>query len=106
MADDDGIEMYGEIKQKLIRRKQEWARDGRLLTGNQAMEDRTQRLPPGQRLTKDWPVLDLGVQPDVPLDKWKLVVDGLVEKPLEWRWQDFAWESTWAPIPLGGACSH
>lgn len=89
MADDDGIEMYGEIKQKLIRRKQEWARDGRLLTGNQAMEDRTQRLPPGQRLTKDWPVLDLGVQPDVPLDKWKLVVDGLVEKPLEWRWQDF-----------------
>ncbi len=89
MTDDDGIEMHGEVKQKLIRRKQEWARDGRLLTGNQTMQDRTERLPPGQRLTNDWPVLDLGIQPEVPLEKWKLVVDGLVEKPLEWRWQEF-----------------
>jgi DMSO/TMAO reductase YedYZ molybdopterin-dependent catalytic subunit len=88
MADDDGIEMRGQIKEKLIRRKQEWARDGRLLTGSQRMEDRSQRLPPGQRLVNDWPVLDLGIQPDVPLDKWTLKVDGLVEKPLTWSWDD------------------
>ena len=88
MADEDGIEMRGQIKEKLIRRKQEWARDGRLLTGSQRMEDRSQRLPPGQRLVNDWPVLDLGIQPDVPIDKWTLKVDGLVEKPLTWDWEE------------------
>ncbi len=88
MADDD-IEIHGSIKEKLIRRKQEWARDGRLLTGTQKMEDRSSRLPPGQREVKDWPVLDLGLQPDVPLEKWSLLINGLVENPVEWSWKDF-----------------
>ena len=34
---------------KLIARKQEWARDGRLLTGTTA-DPAAQRLPPGQTL--------------------------------------------------------
>ena len=32
MADDD-VEITGKIRDKLIERKQDWARDGRLLTG-------------------------------------------------------------------------
>ena len=28
-------------------------------------------IPVGQIPTKKWPVLDLGIQPDIPLDKWK-----------------------------------
>jgi len=47
------------------------------------------KLPPGQTETEKWPVLDLGRQPDVPLDRWKLVVNGAVEEPLALSWKDF-----------------
>jgi len=46
-------------------------------------------LPVGQTITKKWPVLDLGVQPDITLDKWQLIVDGAVENPLALNWKDF-----------------
>ena len=46
-------------------------------------------LPIGQIVTKKWPVLDLGVQPDVSLSEWQLVVDGEVENPLRLNWTDF-----------------
>jgi DMSO/TMAO reductase YedYZ molybdopterin-dependent catalytic subunit len=44
------------------------------------------RLPVGQHEVKNWPVLDLGEQPDVPLDRWKLEVGGLVENPFTLSW--------------------
>jgi DMSO/TMAO reductase YedYZ molybdopterin-dependent catalytic subunit len=47
------------------------------------------RLPPGQRQVQDWPVLDLGIQPDVPLDKWELKIGGKVENSLTLNWQQF-----------------
>src|SRR4029079_7671737 len=43
----------------------------------------------GQHEVKNWPVLDLGEQPDVPLDKWKLEVGGVVENPFTLPWQQF-----------------
>jgi DMSO/TMAO reductase YedYZ molybdopterin-dependent catalytic subunit len=45
-------------------------------------------LPVGQTITKKWPVLDLGVQPDIPLTEWQLVVDGEVEQPLRLNWEE------------------
>ncbi len=77
----------GEIRRKLVESKENWAREGRLLTGTNAPPE--QRLPPGQRLVTNWPVLDLGVQPDISTDKWHLRVDGLVENPVVWKWADF-----------------
>lgn len=68
-----------EIKNKLIEAKQAWAKAGRLLTGKTA--DSSVRLPPGQRLVKDWPVLDLGIQPDITPAKFFLDIDGAVENP-------------------------
>lgn len=47
------------------------------------------QLPVGQTKTTKWPVLDLGFKPDVPLSKWKLVVDGEVESPVTLSWEDF-----------------
>jgi DMSO/TMAO reductase YedYZ molybdopterin-dependent catalytic subunit len=88
MSDDYKPSLLGQIKDKLIASKQQWARDGRLLTGETSAPDR-RRLPPGQRLTRDWPVLDLGVQPNILLDRWQLTVGGLVEKPLKLNWNDF-----------------
>jgi len=77
----------GEIKDKLIAAKERWAREGRLLTGTEA--DPATRLPPGQHEVKNWPVLDLGVQPDIAREKWHLRVDGLVQSKIVWRYPDF-----------------
>ncbi len=46
-------------------------------------------VPIGQTITKKWPVLDLGVQPEIGLAEWKLVVDGAVESPAVLNWEDF-----------------
>ena len=75
--------MTDGLKDKLIATKQAWARAGRLLTGTVGDPD-TDRLPPGQRLVTDWPVLDLGIQPDVPQADWRLTIDGAVENPTTW----------------------
>ena len=84
MSDEDSS-LFGQIKDKLIASKQKWARDGRLLTGKSGVD----RLPPGQRLVRDWPVLDLGIQPLVHPADVRLTVDGLVENPLDLDWGGF-----------------
>ena len=47
------------------------------------------RLPVGQHEVRNWPVLDLGVQPAVPLEIWKLEVGGLVDNPFTLNWEQF-----------------
>jgi DMSO/TMAO reductase YedYZ molybdopterin-dependent catalytic subunit len=73
---------------KLTRTKEKWAREGRFLTGK-AVRPEGQRLPPGQHLTQDWPVLDLGVVPPVSRERWRLDVYGAVDNPLFWSFADF-----------------
>ena len=81
--------MNDGVRDKLVATKQAWARAGRLLTGKHG-DPQVDRLPPGQRLVTNWPVLDLGIQPDVARSAWKLKVDGLVENPVAWHWDAFA----------------
>src|SRR5229473_218165 len=73
---------------KLTRTKQKWAREGRFLTGKTSRAEQ-QRLPPGQHLTRDWPVLDLGIVPNVPLHGWRLDVYGAIEHPVSFDWNTF-----------------
>ena len=73
---------------KLTETKQRWAREGRLLTGTVGDAERD-RLPPGQRLVRDWPVLDLGAEPDVTPQKFRLDVDGVVENRLSLSLDEF-----------------
>jgi DMSO/TMAO reductase YedYZ molybdopterin-dependent catalytic subunit len=47
------------------------------------------RLPPGQYLTRKWPVLHAGDVPEVDLARWTLRVFGEVERPLELTWDEF-----------------
>lgn len=47
------------------------------------------QVPVGQTVTAKWPVLDLGYQPDISLDRWRLTLDGAVENPVTLRWEDF-----------------
>jgi len=42
------------------------------------------RVPPGQHLTSGFPILDLGVKPEMNIGTWKLEITGLVEKPGEY----------------------
>ena len=81
-----------EPNERLIAKKEEWARAKRgLLEDGVAQDQRTRqdRLPPGQHLVKTWPVLDLGIHPDLPLGTWTLTVGGLVEQPFTWTWDQF-----------------
>lgn len=77
-----------EPEDKLISKKEAWAREGRGLTGKKPDEARP-RLPPGQRLNKGFPVLDLGILPEIETDDWTLSISGEVENPLRWGWDDF-----------------
>ena len=47
------------------------------------------KLPVGQRQVPNWPVLDLGDSPTIPLDTWRLEVGGLCENPFSVSWQEF-----------------
>ena len=76
----------GGFRDKLVASKQAWARAGRLLTGRDA-DPAAERLPPGQRLVTNWPVLDLGIQPDVPRADWRLTIGGLVDNPVTWDFE-------------------
>src|SRR5690606_617427 len=75
----DDIDSNGAVpRQRLVDSKARWAREGRHLTGTSGDPARD-RLPPGQKQVRNWPVLDLGIQPRIPLESWTLRVDGLVE---------------------------
>jgi len=47
------------------------------------------RLPVGQHEVNNWPVLDLGEQPAIDQQQWRLEIGGLVENPLTLDWPSF-----------------
>jgi DMSO/TMAO reductase YedYZ molybdopterin-dependent catalytic subunit len=47
------------------------------------------RLPPGQYLVTDFPVLSAGPTPHTPLDRWSFTLEGLVRSPVSWTWDEF-----------------
>jgi DMSO/TMAO reductase YedYZ molybdopterin-dependent catalytic subunit len=76
-------------KERYIAAKQKWAEKQVAGGFKPRTEAATDRLPPGQKLTTGFPVLDLGVQPEIPLSEWTLTLDGLVEKPVTLDWTQF-----------------
>lgn len=82
MADDTPPE-----DSKLTRTKSRWAELGKFLTGMTSRPEDA-RLPPGQHLVKNWPILDLGQTPNVPKEVWRLDIGGLVEQPTSWSFAD------------------
>jgi DMSO/TMAO reductase YedYZ molybdopterin-dependent catalytic subunit len=47
------------------------------------------RVPPGQYLVDDFPVLSAGPTPRTPLDQWDFAVVGAVAEPRRWTWEEF-----------------
>ena len=47
-----------------------------------------ERIPPGQYLEHDFPVLSAGPTPRTPLDRWDLQVTGEVDGARRWTWEE------------------
>ena len=58
-------------------------------TGKRRQADKANRVPPGQHVTNDFPVLSAGPTPRVALEQWTFSIEGLVRAPVKWTWQQF-----------------
>ena len=47
------------------------------------------RIPPGQYVTSDFPVLSAGPTPHTPLAEWTFEIRGLVDTSVSWTWEEF-----------------
>jgi DMSO/TMAO reductase YedYZ molybdopterin-dependent catalytic subunit len=75
------------MKESYIAAKERWARK---MAGKEGPSMRSvDRLPPGQRQVHNFPVLDLGIRPNVTLEQWTLKIHGHVENPVTLTWPQF-----------------
>jgi DMSO/TMAO reductase YedYZ molybdopterin-dependent catalytic subunit len=47
------------------------------------------RIPPGQYLTSDFPVLSAGPTPHTPLNQWSFTIRGAAQPAKTWTWDEF-----------------
>jgi DMSO/TMAO reductase YedYZ molybdopterin-dependent catalytic subunit len=47
------------------------------------------RVPPGQHVVSDFPVLSAGPTPHTPLDEWSFQLVGAIDEPRSWTWEEF-----------------
>src|SRR5216110_177168 len=59
----------------------------RAFRGRRAEAD-SARVPPGQYVTPDFPVLSAGPTPHTPLDRWDFSIVGEVDEPRRWTWDE------------------
>ncbi len=76
-------------KARYIEAKQKWAEKQKARGVTARTTASQDRLPPGQKLTEGFPVLDLGVQPQIALADWQLTLDGVVAQRVELNWDQF-----------------
>jgi DMSO/TMAO reductase YedYZ molybdopterin-dependent catalytic subunit len=58
-------------------------------TGRRRTDVDPARVPPGQYVTRDFPVLSAGPTPRTPLEDWSFTIGGAVDVPVSWRWEEF-----------------
>jgi DMSO/TMAO reductase YedYZ molybdopterin-dependent catalytic subunit len=51
--------------------------------------EQADRVPPGQHVVTDFPVLSAGPTPHTPLDEWSLEIEGEIDEPRRWTWDEF-----------------
>lgn len=76
-------------KDRYIAAKQQWAEKQKARGFAARSVATADRLPPGQKLTEGFPVLDLGIHPAIASSDWRLRLDGLVDRPTELTWEQF-----------------
>lgn len=80
---------YLERQRELLAKGPDASRQGRALGSGPVNRHGMPQTPIGQRLVRNWPVLDLGDVPHIPRHAWRLEVGGLVEHPVTLTWDDF-----------------
>jgi DMSO/TMAO reductase YedYZ molybdopterin-dependent catalytic subunit len=58
-------------------------------TGRRRSTADPSRVPPGQYVTGDFPVLSAGPTPHTPLQEWRFAIRGAVDQPVSWTWEEF-----------------
>ncbi len=58
-------------------------------TGKRRTGAPADRVPPGQYVTSDFPVLSAGPTPHISPQDWHFRIQGLVNQPAEWTWDEF-----------------
>jgi DMSO/TMAO reductase YedYZ molybdopterin-dependent catalytic subunit len=58
-------------------------------TGKRRQVKAADRVPPGQYVTPDFPVLSAGPTPRTDLDQWTFTIEGLVQERVQWSWAEF-----------------
>ena len=51
--------------------------------------EEAERVPPGQHVVGDFPVLSYGPTPHTPLDQWSFQITGAMGEPMIWSWEEF-----------------
>lgn len=90
--DPDSKRIKGRLKlmeyRKAFQEKHPW--EGEIPMGEGELNrDGNPKTPPGQRITTNWPVLDLGFQPELDETTWNLTVSGLVRDVKTFTWDEF-----------------
>jgi len=57
--------------------------------GRRQMSVDAARVPPGQYVTQDLPVLSAGPTPHRALESWSFTIHGAVDEPVSWTWEEF-----------------
>ena len=57
--------------------------------GRRSDEADAARVPPGQYVTHDFPVLSAGPTPHHSLDFWSFDITGEIDEPKSWTWEEF-----------------
>src|SRR4051794_1459943 len=56
--------------------------------GRRRDEADTDRVPPGQYVVHDFPVLSAGPTPHTPVEEWSFELRGAVEPARRWSWEE------------------
>jgi DMSO/TMAO reductase YedYZ molybdopterin-dependent catalytic subunit len=65
------------------------ARISRGFTGRRPPVADAARVPPGQYVTADFPILSAGPTPHTPLEEWSFAIGGAIDEPVSWQWEAF-----------------
>src|SRR5690242_3663944 len=57
--------------------------------GKRRQLETADRVPPGQYITPDFPVLSAGPTPRISTAAWRFTIEGLVKAPVDWSWDEF-----------------
>ena len=61
------------------------------------------RVPPGQYAEAGFPVLTAGPTPQIQNEDWSFRIDGMVQDPGEWTWEQFR-RLPWETVPCDIHC--